>query len=65
MPVRSNHRSTPKYRNLGWKYSVDPNSVICPIHGLQVYGPSTLSFSDAQEAQPTISALVEGVYLLN
>ncbi len=30
----------------------------------QIYGPSVLSFSNNQTAQPTISALVEGVYLM-
>lgn len=44
--------------------SVDPNGSDLSYTWTQVYGPSTLSFSDAQEAQPTISTLAEGVYLL-
>ncbi len=44
--------------------SLDPNGDLLTYSWTQVYGPTTLSFSDPQVAQPTISTLVEGVYLL-
>lgn len=44
--------------------STDPNGGTLNYNWTQVYGPSTLSFSSAQSAQPTISSLVEGVYLM-
>ncbi|MEZ4954363.1 MAG: glycosyl hydrolase [Saprospiraceae bacterium] len=44
--------------------SLDPDGDLLTYSWTQVYGPTTLSFSNAQAAQPTISSLVEGVYLL-
>lgn len=44
--------------------SSDPNGGTLTYSWTQVYGPSNLSFSNAQAAQPTISNLVKGVYRL-
>ncbi|TAE44740.1 MAG: carbohydrate-binding protein, partial [Bacteroidetes bacterium] len=44
--------------------SSDPGGLGLSYAWTQVYGPSELVFSDAQAAQPAVSALVEGVYLL-
>ena len=44
--------------------SNDPNGGNLNYTWTQVYGPSVLTFSNAQAAQPTISTLQEGVYLL-
>jgi endo-1,3(4)-beta-glucanase len=44
--------------------STDPNGGTLTYTWTQVYGPTTLSFSNHQTAQPTISSLAQGVYLL-
>jgi len=44
--------------------SSDPGSAPLTFKWEQRYGPSVLGFSDAQAAQPQVSGLVEGVYLL-
>ena len=44
--------------------SSDPEGAGLSYSWNQVYGPSTLIFSDNQIAQPVISTLIEGVYLL-
>lgn len=44
--------------------SSDPGNGALTYAWTQVYGPSTLVFSDAQAAMPSLSGLVEGVYLL-
>jgi endoglucanase Acf2 len=44
--------------------SLDPGSSPLNYNWTQVYGPSKVVFSDAQVAQPGVSSLVEGVYLL-
>lgn len=44
--------------------SSDPDGTNLIYKWTQIYGPSTLSFSDDQLAQPTISTLEEGIYLL-
>ncbi|MEZ4825098.1 MAG: glycosyl hydrolase [Bacteroidia bacterium] len=44
--------------------SIDPNGGTLNYNWTQVYGPSTLTFSNSQVAQPTISSLAEGVYLM-
>lgn len=44
--------------------SADPNGGTLTYLWTQVYGPSTLQFSSTTVAQPTISTLVDGVYLL-
>jgi endo-1,3(4)-beta-glucanase len=44
--------------------STDPNGGTLHYQWEQVYGPSTLQFSNDTIAQPTISTLVDGVYLL-
>jgi endoglucanase Acf2 len=45
--------------------SSDPEGASLSYSWTQVYGPTTLQFSDQQVAKPAISPLVEGVYLLN
>ncbi|MEL6670559.1 MAG: glycosyl hydrolase [Bacteroidota bacterium] len=44
--------------------SSDPANGTLTYSWTQVYGPSRLTFSNAQAAQPSISTLEEGVYLL-
>ena len=44
--------------------STDPNGGTLTYLWTQTYGPSTLQFSSTTVAQPTISTLVDGVYLL-
>lgn len=44
--------------------SSDPNGGTLTYQWEQVYGPSVLQFSNATAAQPTISTLADGVYLL-
>lgn len=44
--------------------SSDPGNNALTYSWTQVYGPSTLVFSDPQAAMPSVSSLVEGVYLL-
>jgi hypothetical protein len=43
--------------------SSDPDGAELSYHWTQVYGPTTLEFSDDQVAQPTVSTLQEGVCL--
>ena len=44
--------------------SSDPGGAELSYLWTQVYGPTTLVFSDDQSAQPAVSSLSEGVYLL-
>jgi endo-1,3(4)-beta-glucanase len=44
--------------------SQDPGSLGLSYQWTQVYGPSVLSFSDPLAAQPSVSGLKEGVYLV-
>lgn len=44
--------------------SSDPENAPLTYNWRQVYGPSTIAFSDLQAHKPTISGLVEGVYLI-
>ena len=44
--------------------SADPQGNALSYQWTQVYGPSVLSFSDPQAAQPQLAGLEEGVYLL-
>lgn len=44
--------------------STDPGNAGLSYHWAQVYGPTNLVFSDPQVAQPHISGLAEGVYLV-
>lgn len=44
--------------------SMDPANMPLSYSWTQIYGPSTLTFSDPTIAQPDISTLQEGVYLL-
>ena len=44
--------------------SSDPNGGTLTYEWTQIYGPSTLQFSSNTVAQPTISTLVNGVYLI-
>jgi hypothetical protein len=44
--------------------SSNPGSSTLNYSWEQIYGPSTLTFSSTQASQPTISTLVEGVYLI-
>ncbi|MEM7371916.1 MAG: glycosyl hydrolase [Bacteroidota bacterium] len=44
--------------------SVDPGQLPLSYSWTQIYGPSDLVFSDSAAVQPMISALVEGVYLV-
>ena len=50
--------------NLDGTNSIDSSGNVLSYSWTQVYGPSTLTFSDPQIAQPSISTLVEGVYLV-
>ncbi len=50
--------------NLDASGSSDPGGNPINYAWTQVYGPSELSFSDPSNSQPTVSGLVEGVYLL-
>ena len=44
--------------------SSDPNGGTLNYQWTQIYGPSVLTFSNSQVAQPSISTLKKGVYLL-
>ena len=44
--------------------SYDPEGIELTYQWTQIYGPSTLTFSDINSSQPTVSSIVEGVYLL-
>lgn len=44
--------------------SIDPEGVALTYNWTQVYGPSQLVFSDNNIAQPLVSSLVEGIYLV-
>lgn len=45
--------------------SYDPENIPLSYQWTQVYGPSQIVFSDDQVAEPDISSLVEGYYLIN
>ncbi len=45
--------------------SYDPNGTPLSYQWTQIYGPSTLSFSSQNIAQPSVSSLVEGVYMIS
>ena len=44
--------------------SIDPNGGSLTYNWTQVYGPSVLQINNPSAAQPSVSGLVEGVYLL-
>lgn len=44
--------------------STDPGNAALSYHWTQVYGPSVLTFSNVQDAQPQVTGLEEGVYLV-
>lgn len=44
--------------------SIDPNNGSLTYQWTQVYGPSTLTFNDAQQAKTNVSDLIEGIYLI-
>ena len=44
--------------------SSDPNNGNLSFEWTQVYGPSTLTFTDSKTTKPKVNGLVEGVYLI-